>query len=320
MESEHQDLSAKKWVLVTGANSGIGEATVNQLAEGGWNVLAGVRREDKLDHFSGSPYADSITTFKLDVTDDRDIERIKQFVSFELAAELYAVVHNAGIFDLGPVVDKQKDRVSQVFDTNVFSIISLTRALLPSLKKLKGRVVLISSDGGLLNFASNTLYCMTKHAVEALGEGLAEELRHDGVSVSIIQPGNIATPIFEKAIEARKDEDTSSTTETEEYLSDNEAFMRSRGPHVVAEAVTRALTDEYPQLRYTVMELHEMRNLIAHNIDKLVAMNQSNDEPINPEEFTMIISYNLLQESEVFSALTKQFDGWWSKDKRRTKR
>jgi NAD(P)-dependent dehydrogenase (short-subunit alcohol dehydrogenase family) len=182
--------------LVTGASTGIGRATALRLARSGWTVLAGVRSAAAGEQLSAdADGAGGLTPVMLDVTSGEQLADAAR----KVGDRLDALVNNAGIGLGGPVEVISDEDWRRQFDVNLFGQIAVTRALLPALRTARGRIVFVSSIGGLVATAYNAPYGASKHAVEALGDALRVELAPQGVQVALIEPGSVATPIWDKA-------------------------------------------------------------------------------------------------------------------------
>jgi NAD(P)-dependent dehydrogenase (short-subunit alcohol dehydrogenase family) len=192
--------------LVTGASTGIGQATTLRLAGAGWTVLAGVRSDDDGARLAGESAAGRILALILDVTDPEQISAAARRVS-RLAGDgsspgrLDALVNNAGVGYGGPLELIDPGDLRKQFDVNVLGQVAVTRALLPALRAARGRIVFLSSVGGRVAMAYTAPYGASKHAIEAIGDALRVELATSGVQVALIEPGSVATPIWDKARE-----------------------------------------------------------------------------------------------------------------------
>lgn len=181
--------------LITGASTGIGRATSLRLARAGWTVLAGVRKSEDGQRLAGEGPAGRIEPLQLDVTDSAQIEAAAARVS---ASGLDALVNNAGMGIGGPLEVLADADWRRQFDVNFFGQIAVTRALLPALRRSRGRIVFISSIGGRVAMGFNGPYAASKHAIEAIGDALRVELHSSGIQVALIEPGSVATPIWDK--------------------------------------------------------------------------------------------------------------------------
>jgi NAD(P)-dependent dehydrogenase (short-subunit alcohol dehydrogenase family) len=193
--------------LITGASTGIGRTTALRLARSGWTVLAGVRTPEagaELVAQAGSAQTGTgadgrLRTIELDVTDAAQVAAAAQRVA-EIAPDgrLDALINNAGIGVGGPLELVELSEWRQQFEVNLFGQIAMIQALLPALRRAQGRVLLVSSVGGRVVTPFMGPYCASKYAIEAIGDALRVELRSSGVQVALIEPGSIATPIWDK--------------------------------------------------------------------------------------------------------------------------
>jgi NAD(P)-dependent dehydrogenase (short-subunit alcohol dehydrogenase family) len=194
-------------VLITGASTGIGEATALRLAGAGWTVLAGVRSDQDGERLVAKGSSGRIEPIALDVTNFEQIRQAAGRVS-ELSrggesspGRLDALVNNAGIGYGGPLELLHPDDLRKQFDVNVLGQVAVTQAMLPALRAAHGRIVFMSSVGGRVAMAFTAPYAASKHAIEALGDALRVELASSGVQVALVEPGSVATPIWDKARE-----------------------------------------------------------------------------------------------------------------------
>jgi NAD(P)-dependent dehydrogenase (short-subunit alcohol dehydrogenase family) len=235
-------------VLVTGASSGIGEACALRLARKGWRVLAGVR---KLGDAPGGT-----AELLLDVTDAEQVRAAAATVE-----ELDALVNNAGIAVASPLEAIPLDELRRQLEVNVVGQVAVTQALLPQLRRARGRVVFVGSIAGRSALPFLGSYAASKHALEAIADALRIELSPWAVHVSIVEPGTIATPIWSKGAALADEIRARVPSETFGLYRDRmDAFRRAaaaagrRGipPDRVAEVVERALTASRPKTRYLV--------------------------------------------------------------------
>jgi NAD(P)-dependent dehydrogenase (short-subunit alcohol dehydrogenase family) len=184
--------------LITGSSSGIGRASAIALATAGWTVFAGVRDMAVGEELARTSLAGRIHALQLDVTDAAQIESARVMVEQEAAGSLDALVNNAGVGLSGPLELIPEADLRGLFDVNLFGQIAVTRALLPALRRARGRIVLVSSVGGRVALGFSAPYGASKHAVEAVGDALRVELYSSGVQVALVEPGSMKTPIWEK--------------------------------------------------------------------------------------------------------------------------
>ena len=250
-----------KAVLVTGASSGIGKECALRLASSGFRVFAGVRKDADGERLR-TEASGSLTPVLLDVTESASIARAAQSMSGSLDARgLYGLVNNAGIAVAGPLELLPPEALRRQFDVNVIGQIAVTQAFLPMLRAARGRVIIMGSILGRLALPFVGAYSAAKFALEALAESLAMEVRPFGVSVSIIEPGNIATPIWSKSkstamdtagdLNAGKwDLDRAGAESFQRYT--DHASANGISASRVALVVERALSARTPRSRYTV--------------------------------------------------------------------
>ena len=232
--------------LITGASTGIGQATSLRLARAGWTVLAGVRKSEDGARLAAEEPAGRIEPLQLEVTDAAQIGAAAARVG---PAGLDALVNNAGIGLGGPLEVLTDEEWRRQFDVNFFAQIAVTRAMLPALRRAGGRIVFISSIGGRVAMGFNGPYAASKHAIEAVGDALRVELHDSGVQVALIEPGSIATPIWDKSrgeadrmqIPAELEREYGDIPEKMDKVLQDTA-NRGIPPEAVAEAIEKALT------------------------------------------------------------------------------
>jgi NAD(P)-dependent dehydrogenase (short-subunit alcohol dehydrogenase family) len=252
--------------LITGASTGIGRATTLRLAAGGWTVFAGVRDPAAGERLLQQAVAGQVIPLTLDVTDAGQIEQARVRVQEETArtgglqgGRLDALINNAGIGVGGPLELVSPEDLRMQFEVNVFGQVAVTRALLPALRVARGRIVLISSIGGLVSVPFNGPYAASKHAIEALGDALRGELHSSNIRVCLVEPGSVKTPIWGKARATADGLEVPPKLQDEygrvpaafaKVLSDSE--RRGVSPEQVAATIERALTARRPRARYLV--------------------------------------------------------------------
>ena len=255
-------------VLVTGASSGIGEATALHLARKGFRDWAGARRLEKLKPLEAMAEG-RIHAVPLDVLDRSSIEAAVKAASRE--GPLFGLVNNAGVSVTGPVEEVPVEDWRRQFETNVFGVVSTIQAVLPMMRAAgSGRIVNIGSVAGRLASPFMGAYAASKHALEGMTDSLRRETADFGVKVSLVRPGFINTPFGEQEQDGLEHYARTS-------LAYGDAIARfkawhARGhptgasPNDVAEAVHHAMTAERPNSRYTVPARYlgplMMRNLL----------------------------------------------------------
>ena len=246
--------------LITGASTGIGAATALRLCRSGWTVLAGVRDSAAGERLAGeaSGGAGRVLPLTLDVTDAAQIAQAAERVGQEPDG-LDALVNNAGIGIGGPLELIAPEDLRRQLDVNVLGQIAVTQAMLPALRQAHGRIVFLSSIGGRVAMAFTAPYAASKHAIEAIGDALRVELRTSGVQVALVEPGSVATPIWDKA-RAEGEQLTVPPNLQREYghipAAMNKALKdtadRGVPPEQVAQTIERALTARRMRARYLV--------------------------------------------------------------------
>ncbi len=253
--------------LITGASSGIGRAAALRLAGSGWTVLAGVRDPAAGERLlaDAGPRGRMIP-LTLDVTDPAQIREAAARAD-ELAAEagsaarggLDALVNNAGIGVGGPLELIAPDDLRMQFEVNVHGQVAVTQALLPALRRARGRIVFVSSIGGRVALAFTAPYAASKHAVEALADALRVELHSSKIQVGLVEPGSVATPIWDKSRADAEQLRIPPELEAEygripaaiEKVLEDTA-RRGVAPELVAATIERALSARRMKARYIV--------------------------------------------------------------------
>ena len=177
-------------VLITGCSSGIGRALADAFKATGYTVWASARRPEDVAALAAAGF----NAVELDVNDSTALQRLA-----EQLGELDVLVNNAGYGAMGPLLDGGTDAMQRQFETNVFSIVGVTQALFPALRRSKGLVVNIGSVSGVLVTPFAGAYCASKAAVHALSDALRMELAPFGVRVMEVQPGAINTHFAKNA-------------------------------------------------------------------------------------------------------------------------
>ena len=231
--------------LVTGASSGIGEATAQRLAAAGYKVYGTSRR-------GGPAGRRSFEMLPLDVTSDESVEAAVKEV-LRLHGRIDLLVNNAG-FGVAPAGAEESsiEQAKAIFDTNLFGLIRMTRAVVPHMRRQgSGRIINIGSVLGFLPMPYGALYAATKHAVEGYSESLDHELRTRGIRVSVIEPAYTKTQFDANflAPDAKLDEYREVRALLDKVLKN--VMATADEPAVVADIVLQAATAARPKLRYT---------------------------------------------------------------------
>lgn len=241
--------------LVTGASSGIGEATAHRLSKAGYKVYGTSRRGAE-----AGPRA--FEMLPLDVTQDASVDAvIRQLIQLEGRIDL--LVNNAG-FGVSPAGAEESSiaQAQAIFDTNFFGMVRMTRAVVPHMRRQKsGRIINIGSVVGFLPAPYMALYSATKHAVAGYSVSLDHELRTQGVRVSVVEPPHISTPFEASLMQPDKPLDMyrEIRASIEQWLKDGIASAEE--PAVVADIVLKAATAAQPKTNYAPGRASSLRLL-----------------------------------------------------------
>ncbi len=277
-------------VLITGASSGIGKACALHLDESGFRVFAGVRKPDDAQALAREA-SSRLTPVFLDVTDSASIAAALETVESDVGeAGLAGLVNNAGVVAAGPMEFVRLEKVRQAIEVNVLGQIAVTQAFLPLLRKGQGRVVNMSSVSGFIAAQLVGPYSISKFALEAFSDVLRRELLPWGIHVSIIEPGRINTPIWEKSASVADDLMAYIPPRAHELYGkalknfiDSSLDEKQVGtpPEAVARAVAHALTARRPKIRYVVgldakMVAVFLKWIPTQWVDKLLVLQRGN--------------------------------------------
>jgi NAD(P)-dependent dehydrogenase (short-subunit alcohol dehydrogenase family) len=231
--------------LVTGASSGIGQATAERLAMAGYKVYGTSRRGAQAGQRS-------FEMLPLDVTGDESVEAVVKEV-LRLDGRIDLLVNNAG-FSVAPAgaEESSMEQARSIFDTNFFGIVRMTRAIVPHMRHQgAGRIINIGSVLGFLPRPYNALYAATKHAIEGYSESLDHELRTRGIRVLVIEPGYTKTQFDANLLEADSKLDEYREVRAALGKQLKAALAAADEPGIVADVVLEAATAARPKLRYT---------------------------------------------------------------------
>lgn len=270
--------TAQKAVLVTGATSGIGLKITEELSAKGYFVYAGARKQADIDRLNAM---DNVKSIKLDVTKWDQINAAVKTVEKE-GRGLYGLVNNAGVAIFAPLIEVEEEELDYIFDVNIYGPYRISKAFAPLIIESKGRIVNISSISGILSGNFFGPYSMSKHAIEAFSDALADEMKKFDVHVSAIEPGNYNSKIVESLV--KRMESKGMTFENSLYRQELEGLFSSYGadrsrfkaPFEVAEAVEKALFSETPKRRYMVVPNEQEGNwTITQILREMVQLNEN---------------------------------------------
>jgi NAD(P)-dependent dehydrogenase (short-subunit alcohol dehydrogenase family) len=241
--------------LVTGASSGIGQATAKRLAKAGYKVYGTSRRVAPTSQRS-------FEMLPLDVTKEESVDATVQKV-MQLESRIDLLVNNAG-FGVAPAGAEESsiEQAQSIFDTNFFGVVRMTRAVVPHMRRQKdGRIINIGSVLGFLPMPYMALYSATKHAVAGYSESLDHELRTMGIRVSVVEPAYINTPFDANLMKPDAPIDVYREIRAGVEKRVKEVLVGADGPEVVAEVVLKAAMVAHPKIHYSPGLASRMRLL-----------------------------------------------------------
>jgi len=229
--------------LVTGASSGIGEATARQLAAAGFRVFGGSRT-------AAAGHGTQVEHVALDVRDDASVRACVASVLRE-AGQIDVLVHNAGYLCAGAVEEIPVAEAKAQFETNYFGVARMTAAVLPGMRERRaGHIITISSLTGLAAVPFWGHYSASKFAVDGLMEALRYEIRPFGIVVTLVEPGSIKTPFYTPPQQAGIDAYARPRGRALAAIAELE--RKAPGPQMVARTVVSIASDPHPALRKKV--------------------------------------------------------------------
>ena len=245
-------------VLITGCSSGFGKLAAIEFAKRGESVFASMRDLAKAGALCDAAAAAgvSVEILQLDVTDRASVDAAIANV-VQQAGRIDVLVNNAGIGAVGPTEEFDDDEFTRVFDTNVFGILRVTRAVVPHMRaQQSGRIIHVGSLAGIVASPFRGIYSATKAAVEAITDAMYYELHPFGVHVCVIEPGFFETSIGDNRIQMRRDADASPYADL--FRRYESSSTKAPGgavradPQAVADIIVVAATAEQPKRRYPV--------------------------------------------------------------------
>ena len=244
-----------KIAVVTGTSTGIGFETSLHLARNGYSVFAGMRNTAKAQPLIDAAKAESlpVQVLQMDVTDADSLQTA--FATIHAQGDVSLLVNNAGIGGATPLELTPEVEHRQIFETNYFGTINCIQAVLPSMRKNgTGDIVNISSIVGILATPNQIAYSASKYAVEGASEALAHEVYRFGVRVYCVEPGVVATSIFDNSADATRYDKTSPYQPIMRRNGKMYAtgFKAPASPHQVADAILTAVTQPTYQFRWPV--------------------------------------------------------------------
>lgn len=255
MKADEMSKTERGVALVTGASSGIGLVTAQALRREGYRVF-GTSRKPMPDT------ADGVTMLICDVINDASVQSVVDEV-LSRAGRIDLLVNNAGLGLLGGAEESSVAQVQALFDVNVFGVIRMTNAVLPSMRRRgKGRIINIGSVLGLIPAPYAAHYSAAKHAIEGYSESLDHEVRAFNIRVSVIEPAFVRTVFDQNGIKP-----DSTLNEYDRARAGLDALLRdvmpkADLPDVVANVVVKAAADARPRRRYTAGKTAQQISLL----------------------------------------------------------
>lgn len=239
-------LPSETVVLITGTTSGIGKATAEWLHDRGYRVLGTSRTPDS------KPSRD-YPLLQLDVTSDNSVAACIAEVMSQTGGRIDVLVNNAGTGVLGAVEEVSADEADRLFQVNLFGVMRMTSAVLPSMRKRgTGKIINMSSSGGIASVPFAGIYCSTKHALEAYTAALRHELRPFGVLATAVAPGPVSTPAGEIAARATTQIDDYAERRRKADQAYTKAIRKGIDPRRVARTIERIIRRRRLRPRYPV--------------------------------------------------------------------
>jgi NAD(P)-dependent dehydrogenase (short-subunit alcohol dehydrogenase family) len=264
-------------VVVTGASSGIGRATALHLDEKGYRVFAGVRKQKDANALKRDG-SDRLTPITIDVTKPRSIEAARQKVQRAVGKSgIAGLVNNAGIANAGPVEHIPVDAFREVVEVNLTGQVATTQAFLPLLRRAKrGTVVFVTSIGGRIAYPFMSPYHAAKFGLEGVADSLRREVKPWGIRVVVVEPGSIATDIWDRGVDNFQRISGDMPREANRLYGKQMTAMQKAlvetgrngiEPEKVARVIERAIRSVRPRTRYLV----GMDAKVARNMDRLLS-------------------------------------------------
>ena len=289
------DAPSQRAVLVTGASSGIGRNMAETLADNGYFVYAGARKQADIDELSAM---DNIMGIRLDVNGQEEIDAAVDLIHNQ-GRGLYGLVNNAGVAVISPLIEVDEEDMFFQMTVNVFGPYRVTRAFAPLIIESKGRITTTGSISGILSGTFFGPYSMSKHAVEAFTDSLAREMRKFDVEVSVIEPGNYRSAIVDTMI--RRMERLDRTSEGSRYEEELQRMIErftgdgydasyEKQPDEVSAALLEFLADENPKRRYMVVPNERQAEVtIRKAIEELVELNERHQYSYSREQLMAML-------------------------------
>jgi len=271
-------MNDQKVAIVTGSSSGIGLESALLLARNGYITYATMRSPEKDTSIKTAVQKEGlpIRVVQLDVTDDSSVKNAVDHIISE-AGRIDVLVNNAGYGLGGALEDLSMEEIKSQYETNLFGLIRVTQAVLPTMRKQRsGRILNLSSGAGIFGYPGGSAYVSTKFAVEGLSESIAYELEPFGIKVILIEPGFIRTNFTNVMVVAKKAQDPASPySELMQKImaSASELAKNASDAELVANIILDAASNPNPRLRYLAGKDVESWAADKKNMDELEFFN-----------------------------------------------
>lgn len=294
-----QDANGEKAVLITGATTGIGRLTAEYLAANGYFVYAGARKASDIEDLNG---IDNVMAVRLDVTVQEEIDAAVKMIESE-GRGLWGIVNNAGVSIHDPLIEAEISDLNFLFDVNVYGVFRISKAFAPMVIESQGRIVNISSIGGILagGIHGMGMYVMSKHAIEAYTDQMAWEMAELGVKVIAIEPGNYRSEIGMSRCKRMISQSGNRKYKyfmnyVQELLDDCKQYVAANTvstappPTAVAEAIQHALFDDSPKEHYLVVSNQfEAMITIGKAMEELLHLNHNQEFSYTREQLIALM-------------------------------
>jgi NAD(P)-dependent dehydrogenase (short-subunit alcohol dehydrogenase family) len=271
-------MNDQKVAVITGSSSGIGLESALLLARNGYKTYATMRSPEKDTSIKTAVQNEGlpIRVVQLDVTDESSVKNAIGHIISEVG-RIDILVNNAGYGLGGALEDLSMEEIKSQYETNLFGLIRVIQAVLPTMRKQKsGRIINISSGAGLFGYPGGSAYVSTKFAVEGLSESIAYELEPCGIKVILIEPGFIRTNFGNAMVIAKKAQDSASPYSElmqKSMASTAELAKNAADAELVANIVLDAASNPRPRLRYLAGKDVESWAAGKKNMDELEFFN-----------------------------------------------
>lgn len=241
-----------KTIVITGASSGIGKAAAESFLKDGHRVIAVVRTPDLVSDLV-LKYQNHFLVYQQDLSQIEKMEGIKSFLIQHQISGIDVLVNNAGVAYAAPFALQEFSEIENVINLNVLSVMKMTQVLIPLLAQNNGRIVNISSVSGENGTPFLASYCASKYAIEGFSESIRRELKIYGITVCIVGPGSVKTPIWQKGFQKIKDKYDQTIYKNSfkkfmEFASNEE--MNGLDVNVVVKDIQHAALSNAPKIRY----------------------------------------------------------------------